>query len=453
MKTAYNKSKEAKMNLSRRDFVRGIAAAGAFTIVPRSVLGGAGNTPPSEKLNIAAIGAGGRGADNLRGLESENIVALCDVDFKQAAATFRRYPDAKKYRDFRRMLDAEKGIDAVMVATPDHVHAIATLTAIKLGKHVYCEKPLTHTVKEARLVAEAARKYKVATQMGIQGHSGEGIRLLAEWIADGAIGEVREVHSWTDRPKGWWPQGVARPEDTPPAPETLDWDLWLGPAPQRPYNPAYVPFRWRGWWDFGTGPLGDMGIHNSSPIFQALKLGYPTSIEPLAQKGCNKETGPENAIVRYEFPARGSLPGVTLTWYDGGNMPPRPEELEEGRPFGDSDGGSLFIGSKGKILAPGWCAESPRIIPETKMKAYKLPPKTIPRSPGHYAEWIAACKTGSPTTANFQFAGRLTEVMLAGNIAVRTGRKLTWDGPNMTCTNVPEANEYVHCSYRKGWEL
>jgi len=439
--------------LSRRNFLRGTGAAAVFTVIPRHVLGGAGNTPPSEKLNIAGIGVGGQGAWDLSQLESQNIVALCDVDQNRAAGTFKRYPNAKKYRDFRKMLDKQKDIDAVLVATPDHVHAIASITAIKMGKHVYCEKPLTHTIYEARKLAQAARKHKVATQMGIQGHSGEGIRRLCEWIRDGAIGEVREVHSWTDRPGRWWPQGVGRPKDTPPAPDSLDWDLWLGPAPHRPYNPAYAPFKWRGWWDFGTGPLGDMGIHNSSPIFWALKLGYPTSVELVSQQGCNAETGPTKSIVRYEFGARGDMPPVTLMWYDGGNEPPRPEELEEGRRIGDNDGGSLFVGDKGKILAPGWCAASPRIIPETKMKDYNQPPKTIPRSPGHHAEWIEACKTGKPTTANFDFAGRLTEVMLAGNIAVRTGGKLIWDGPNMTCTNIPQANQYVHCRYRKGWTL
>ena len=438
---------------SRRNLLRSTAAAAAFTIVPRCVLGGTGNTPPSEKLNIAGIGVGGRGASDLQQLESQNIIALCDVDQSRASGTFKRYPRAKQYRDFRRMLDKQKDIDAVVVATPDHVHAIASITAIKMGKHVYCEKPLTHTIYEARKVAQAAREHKVATQMGIQGHSGEGIRLLCEWIWDGVIGQVREVHSWTDRPKGWWPQGVGRPKDTPPVPDSLDWDLWLGPAPQRPYNPAYLPFKWRGWWDFGTGPLGDMGIHNSSPIFWALKLGYPQSIELISQQGCNKETGPTKSIVRYEFGARGDMPPVTLMWYDGGNEPPRPAELEEGRRMGDNDGGSLFVGDKGKILAPGWCAASPRIIPEARMKEYKQPAKSIPRSPGHHAEWIEACKTGKPTTANFDFAGRLTETMLAGNMAVRTGGKLLWDGRNMTCTNIPEANQYVHCRYRKGWAL
>jgi len=440
-------------HLSRRNFLRATTASAVFAIVPRHVLGGAGNTPPSEKLNIAGIGVGGQGAWDLQRLESQNIVALCDVDQNRAAGTFKRYPKARQYRDFRKMLDKQKNIDAVVVATPDHVHAVATITAIKMGKHVYCEKPLTHTVYEARKLAQAAREHKVATQMGIQGHSGEGIRRLCEWIWDGAIGDVREVHTWTDRPGRWWPQGVDRPKETPPVPDSLDWDLWLGPAPQRPYHPAYVPFKWRGWWDFGTGPLGDMGIHNSSPIFWALKLRYPKSVELISQQGCNAETGPTKSIVRYQFPSRGDMPPVTLTWYDGGNEPPRPEELEEGRRIGDNDGGSLFVGSKGKILAPGWCAASPRIIPETKMKEYSQPPKTIPRSPGHHAEWIEACKTGKPTTANFDFAGRLTEAMLAGNIAVRTGGKLKWDGPNMTCTNIPQANQYTHCLYRKGWAL
>ena len=453
MKIKGRSPKKQFQNLSRRDFISAAAAATAFTIVPRHVLAGAGSTPPSEKLNIAGIGVGGRGADNLPAISTENIVALCDVDAKQADATFKRFPKAKIYRDFRRMLDEQKDIDAVVVSTPDHVHAAASMMAIKMRKHVYCEKPLTHSIYEARKLAEAAREYKVATQMGIQGHAGEGIRLLCEWIWDGAIGPVREVHTWTDRPKGWWPQGVDRPKETPPVPDTLDWDLWLGPAPHRPYHPAYVPFKWRGWWDFGTGALGDMGIHNCSPIFWALKLGYPTTVEVVSQEGANAETGPTKSILRYEFPARGNMPPVTLMWYDGGNMPLRPEELEEGRRLGDNDGGSLLVGDKGKILAPGWCAASPRLIPESKMKAYKLPVKTIPRSIGHHEEWLAACKGGKPAQANFDFSGPLTEAVLLGNIAIRTGEKIYWDGPNMRCTNVPKANEYVYCSYRQGWTL
>ena len=266
--------------MSRRDFIGGAAAVAAFTIVPRHVLGGPGHTPPSEKLNIAGIGVGGKGAGDIGAVESENIVALCDVDEKQAGKTFEKYPGAKTYRDFRKMLEKEKNIDAVVVATPDHVHAPASMMAIKMGKHVYCEKPLTHSIYEARMLTEAARKHKVATQMGNQGHSGEGTRLICEWIWGGAIGEVREVHTWTNRPI--WPQGIDRPEETPPVPPTLAWDLWLGPAPDRPYHPAYMPFKWRGWWDFGTGALGDMACHIIDPVFWALKLGYPKSVEAVS---------------------------------------------------------------------------------------------------------------------------------------------------------------------------
>jgi len=445
--------REGSGSISRREFMTGMAATMAFTIVPRYVLGGTRNISPNEKINIAAIGVGGRGADNLDAVSSENIVALCDVDQQRAAPTFKRYPNAKQYRDFRQMLEKQKDVDAVIVSTPDHIHAPATMMAIKMGKHVYCEKPLTHSIYEARMIAQAARENKVATQMGIQGHSDEGIRLLCEWIWDGAIGAVREVHTWTDRPGNWWPQGISRPKDTPTPPPTLDWDLWLGPAPNRPYNPAYVPFKWRGWWDFGTGPLGDMGIHNCSPIFWALKLGCPTSVELVSQEGNNEETGPVKSIVRYEFPARSDMQSVTLTWYDGGHTPLRPEELEPDRRLGDNDGGSLFIGQKGKILAPGWCAASPRLIPESKMKEYKLPPKTIPRSPGHHQEWIDACKGGKPPTASFDFSGPITEVLLLGNIAIRTGEKLLWDGPNMKITNVPDANKYIKRQYRQGWTL
>jgi predicted dehydrogenase len=310
--------------LSRRDFIGAAGAVAAFTIVPRRVLGGPGNTPPSEKLNIAGIGVGGQGASDLQALESQNIVALCDVDWRHADGTFKRYPNAKKYKDFREMLDKEdKNIDAVVVATPDHVHAPASMAAIKRGKHVYCEKPLTHSVYEARMIAEAAREHKVATQMGNQGQAGEETRLLREYIWDGAIGPVREAHVWTDRPlngldKVYWPQGVDRPTDRPKAPDTLDWDLWLGPAPERPYNPAYLPFVWRGWWDFGTGALGDIGCHALDPVFRVLKLGHPTSVEAISTL-VNNETYPVASMVHYQFPARGDMPAVRLTWYDGGD--------------------------------------------------------------------------------------------------------------------------------------
>jgi hypothetical protein len=436
--------------LSRRHFIGAATAVAAFTIVPRHVLGGPRNIPPSEKLNIAGIGIGGRGAGDLDEVGSENIVALCDVDKNYAGGVFKKYPNAKAYTDFRTMLEKEdKNIDAVIIATPDHTHAVITMMAIKMGKHVYCEKPLTHSIYEARMVTQAAREHKVATQMGNQGQASEEHRLVCELIQDGAIGQVREVHSWCNRPISQ--RGIDRPKETPPVPETLDWDLWLGPAPERPYHPSYHPFSWRGWWDFGTGVLGDIGCHQLSPVFKALKLGYPTSVEACSS-GVNSETAPLASIVRYQFPARGNLPPVTLTWYDGGLMPARPPELEDGRRFGEADD-NLFVGDKGKMLGH-------RLIPESRMKEYKKSPQTLPRSPGHHQEWINACKGGPPAGSNFNVAGPLAEVVLLGNIAIRLGQKLYenglklyYDGPNMKITNLPEANQYIRSEYRQGWTL
>jgi predicted dehydrogenase len=445
-----------EMKICRRDFIGGAAAVAAFTILPRRVLGGPGNVPPSEKLNIAGIGVGGRGADDLRELESQNIVALCDVDDVRAADTFKRYPNARKYKDFREMLDREdKNIDAVVVATPDHVHAVAAMAAIRRGKHVYCEKPLTHSVYEARVLAEAARKAGVATQMGNQGQAGEEVRIACETVWDGAIGQVREVHVWTDRPLNglnsvFWPQGVDRPKETPPIPDTLAWDLWLGPAPYRPYHPAYLSFTWRGWWDFGTGALGDMGCHEMDPVFRVLKLGHPTSVEACCTL-VNNETYPVASRVTYDFPARGDMAPVRVNWYDGGMKPPRPPELDEGVLW--PTGGRLYVGDKGKML-------DYRLIPESRAKEYGRPPRSLPRSPGHHAEWIAACKGGTPAGSNFDHAGLVAQVVLLGNIALRpalkekqTHVKLLWDGPNMTITNIPEANPYLRTDYREGWSL
>jgi predicted dehydrogenase len=433
-----------KRQLSRRDFLGTVATATVFTIVPRYVLGGGGHTPPSEKLNIALVGVGGKGRSNTRNLSSENIVALCDVDEKRAAETFEKFPKAKKYHDFRKMLEKEgKNIDAVVVTTPDHTHAAISMAAMQTGKHVYCEKPLTHTISEARLLAKTAREAKLATQMGNSGQASEEVRLLCEWIWDGAIGPVREVHKWTDRPVDYWPQGIDRPKQTPLVPTTLDWDLWLGPAPYRPYNPAYVPFTWRGWWDFGTGALGDMGCHGFDPIFRALKLGHPISVEATSTP-VFAETYPLASVVRYKFPARGDMPPVELTWYDGGLKPAIPDELEPGRKFGKR--GVIYIGDKGKMM-------NGRIIPEKKMQEYEKPPKTLPRSAGHYKEWVEACKGGKPAGSNFDFAALVTEVVLLGNIALRTGEKLYWDGPSMEITNVPEANQYLQTEYRQGWRL
>jgi predicted dehydrogenase len=422
------------------------------------VLGGAGQTPPSEKLNIGVVGAGGRGADDIDELKSQNIVALCDVDQVRAAANIKRFPKAAQYQDFRVMLEKEKGIEAVLVATPDHVHAVASMAAIRHGKHVYCEKPLTRTVHEARALAKAAAEMKVATQMGNQGMAFEGNRLIKEWIWAGVIGPVREVHVWSDRPthRGkmplWWPQGIERPTDTPPVPPHLAWDLWLGPAPWRPYHPAYVPFKWRGWWDFGSGGLGDMGIHNLAPVFSALKLGPPEKVHATSTP-VFKETVPVAAIVHYEFPARGDMPALKLHWYDGGLLPERPDELEPDRPL-DPEDGIIFVGDKGKILVRGWGGESPRLIPESKHREFKPPPQTLPRSVGHHEEWIRACKQGTPTESNFGFAGPLTEAVLLGSVAIRAvGEELHWDSTNMKIPSAPEAEQYLHYQYREGWSL
>lgn len=437
--------------ISRRDFMgTASAAVAAFTIVPRYVLGGTGNKPPSEKLNIAAVGSGGMGASNINACSDsgENIVALCDVDDDRAKDTFNRYPKARKWKDFRKMLDEQKDIDAVIVATPDHTHAVAAMAAMRRGKHVYVQKPLTRTVYEARMLTEAARKYKVATQMGNQGHSGDGVRLICEWIWDGAIGPVREVHAWTNRPI--WPQGIDRPSDTPPVPPTLDWDLWVGPSPMRPYHSCYLPFAWRGWLDFGCGALGDMACHLLDPVFSALKLKYPISVEACATN-VNKETFPIASIVRYQFPARGDMPPVKLNWFDGGMKPPRPEELEPGRKMTSV----IFIGDKGKLMC-GEYGDNPRIIPESKMKEYKRPPETLPRIEGghHEKNWIRACKGGEPACSNFDYSGPFTEAVVMGNLAIRRlGEKLLWDGANMKVTNDDEANKFVKQPCREGWSL
>ena len=453
-------------SISRRAFIRGAAlAAASVSIVPRHVLGASGDSP-NEKLNIAAVGIGGMGANNIAACANENIVALCDIDSDYAAKTFAKYPKAKVYRDFHVMLDQQKDIDAVIVATPDHTHAVVALAAIQRGKHVYVQKPMTHSVYEARILTEAARQHKVVTQMGNQGHSGDGARLVCEWIADGAIGAVREVHAWTNRPV--WPQGVEvdRPKDKPAVPASLDWDKWIGPAPFRPYHPTYHPGTWRAWWDFGTGSLGDLGCHILDAAFWALKLKYPVSVEGCIStywEGLWKKTEPKNetyprsTIVRYRFPAREGLPEVKLTWWDGGLMPARPDELEEGRHLGDDDGGLLFMGDKG-ILMCGCYGHNPKLIPESRMKDYKQPAATIDRIPGaergHEKDWVRACKGGKRASSNFDYSGPLSEMVLMGNLAVRfPDRRLVWDGEKMAVTNDSEANGYVRRAYRDGWSL
>ena len=448
--------------ISRRKFLNlSVAAASGWMILPRHVLGGKQYVAPSDKLNVVGIGVGGQGGGDISQMAEENIVALCDVDWERAARTFAKFPDAKRYRDFRIMLDKEKNIDAVVIGTPDHVHATATMVSIGLGKHVYCEKPLTHTIFEARTVTEAARNAGIATQMGNQGHAMESLRVLCEWIWDGAIGDISEVHAWTPHPV--WPQGIGRPQETPPIPESLSWDLWLGPAPIRPFHPCYVPQKWRGWLDFGTGGLGDMGCHIFDHIVWSLKLGAPTCVEASYStyvpgkmtwdKPKNTETYPRASIVTYEFPAREGFPPVTLTWYDGGLMPPRPEELPQDLKMGDTYGGALYVGNKGKILCGSHGANGLRIWPENRMEEYQRPPKTLARSIGHYKEWITACKGGEPAASHFDYSGPMTETVLLGNAAIRAGAKLYWDSENMSFPNLPDADQFLHRPYRDGWSL
>ena len=445
-----------KATMTRRGFL-GAASTTGLVVVSRHVLGGAAHTPPSDRLGVAGVGVGGMGHGNLRNLEAENIVALCDVDHRYAAGTLKRYPKANVHTDYRKMLEVQKDIDAVLIATPDHTHAVITMAAMKAGKHVYTQKPLTHDVYESRMLAKAARECKVATQMGIQGHSGDGIRLIREWIEDGAIGEVREVDAWcslTYYPWGhasWSTRWARRPKDTPPVPDTLDWDLWLGPAPARPYHPAYHPRVWRAWWDFGVGMMGDRGAHTLDPVAWALKLTAPTSIEATST-GLNPDTHPLAAVVTYQFPAREGLPPVKLTWYEG-LRPPRPPVLEDGRILGGREGGALFKGSKGKLMC-GVYGNSPRLIPEEAMKAYKRPPKSIPRvRGGHERDWARACKGGEPAGADFAYAGPLTEICLLGNVAKRVDTRIEWDAAGLKVTNLPEANRHVRTEYRKGWSL
>lgn len=436
---------------NRRQFLGLSAAATTFTIVPHHVLGAPGQPAANDKLNIASVGVGGMGSNDVQRVPSENIVAICDVDANHMARSAKLFPGAKTYSDFRKMLDTQKDIDAVMVATPDHNHAVVTMKALKMGKHVFCQKPLTHSVHEALEIAKAAEAAKVATQMGNQGQASEGARLVCEYIWAGAIGKVREIHSWSNRRPDISPRGVPRPKETPPVPPTLDWDLWLGPAAQRPYHPTYLPFRWRGWWDFGTGVLGDIGCHNLSAAFKALKLGWPESVEACsthwnAAPEIKNETAPLASIVTYRFAAEGDRPPILLRWYDGGMMPPLPEEVAPGRNIFINDG-TLIIGDKGMLL-------NHRLLPEAKLKEFGKPPQKLERSPGHYQEWINACKGGKPAGSNFvDHAGRLAAVVLMGNVAIRTQEKLYWDDKTLRFKNSDAANEQFNPPYREGWAL
>jgi predicted dehydrogenase len=426
------------------------------------VLGGAGYLPPSERVNVAGIGAGGMGGGDIatHAKNGANIVAVCDVDSDRGAATFENFPNAKRYRDFREMLDKEaKNIDAVTVGTPDHTHAVAAMAAIKAKKHVYCQKPLTHTLFECRELTKAARAAGVSTQMGNQGHATEGARLTNEWIQAGIIGDVREVHVWSDRAGRLWKQGIGRPTDTPSTPATLDWNLWLGPVRERPYNPAYAPVSWRGWRDFGTGALGDMGCHIIDHPVWALNLGAPTTVEArttldgafLDGDVPNLETYPIASIITFEFPARATSPPVIMTWYDGGLMPPTPREFPAGRKLHDN--GVLYVGSKGKLHHSSH-GGMPDLFPLALHEQAALVPKSFPRSPGHYEEWLLACKGGEQPQSNFEISGPLTEIVLLGVLALRSpATKIQWDSPNLRVTNATVLNEQLHCEYRKGWTL
>jgi predicted dehydrogenase len=471
-------------NMKRRTFFTTLGATigtsmPAFSIVSRHVLGGKNFIAPSDKLNVAAIGAGGKAWQNLNRTYQKgeaNIVSLCDVDDRMAKQSREAWPEASYYKDFRQMLDKEdKNIDGVIVSSPDHMHAVHALRAMKMGKHVYVEKPLTHDIQEARTLTEAAGKYKVVTQMGNQGSSGDDTRYVEKWIQDGVIGEVERVHVWTNRPV--WPQGIPTPKDSHTIPTEVDWDLWLGTAPERPFNPIYIPANWRGWVDFGTGALGDMGCHFIDVPFRALKLGYPTSVqcsigsvwEGFFEEAIYTDSYPPSSKIHIQFPQRDTMPPVELIWYDGGILPRRPDELKPDEPMADWDGGIIFEGSKGKLMA-GLFGERATLLPTSRMKDIKLPepdqPLVADGAEGHQQQWVEACKKGfgSYTSSNFDIAGPLTETVIMGNLAVLSynyqegeefpGRKLLlWDGPNMKITNFEKANDFVKRTYRGTWDF
>lgn len=469
-----------KSAVSRRKFIRQSAlTAGGFFILPRHVLG-RGFIAPSDKLNIAGIGVGGKGYGDLMEFAKSpfvNIVSLCDVDDRQAKDARKKYPKATYYRDFREMLEKEKNnIDACSISTPDHTHAVATIAAMQLGKHVYTQKPLTHNIYEARQLTEAAKRYKVVTQMGNQGGSGDGVRKAKEMYDAGLIGEVVEAHAWTNRPV--WPQGIPTPTGKFDVPAELDWDLWLGPAAHIDYNPAYLPFNWRGWWAFGTGALGDMACHIMDPIFRLLPILYPDSAEcsvatiwkEMWNDTPNLDACPPASIIHLNYPRTDGKGNIRVSWHDGGLLPARPEELLPDEAFGNWDGGVLLVGTKGKMLIDCYGA-NPRLLPTLRMKEIDHVP-TLPRVPeGHYLQWVNACRAGygnATTSSPFEYAGPFTESILMGNVAIRSwmlknpklkgwedkylGRKkLLWDASNMRITNFEEANQFVRRSYRPGW--
>jgi hypothetical protein len=464
-------SKEKSPGLSRRDFIRtaGPLLAG-MTIVPRHVLGGVGTIPPSETIQVAGIGIGGVGHGQITSVSKQagtRIAFLCDVDDAYAKKTYDRFPKAKVYRDYREMFNAEDDkIDAVYCGTPDHTHTVICQEALKKGKHTLCVKPLTRTIYENRHLMKEAKKAGVATQVTASAYTSDSSCRVREAIWDGAIGDVYEAHIWSNRPL--WPQGMLRPPGRDRIPDTLDWDLWIGPAPMRPFvaewpedhtalrqvkaskNPrraVYHPWNFRGWWDFGTGALGDMGCHHFNHAFKALKLGLPNGVSATASKVFD-ESAPLASIVTYEFPAREGMPPLRLVWYDGGLKPPRPKQLEPGRELPND--GNMYVGTKG-VMMGGMGHEM--IIPESKRRAYEMPPETLERRSGTWGEWVEAIRGGQPASCNFDWAGILTEAVLLGNIAIRTGKSLQWDAENMKFANNDEANEQVKPDYRSGWSI
>jgi len=501
---------EAKRVVSRRNFVTTVASAGAgLSIVSRHVLGH-GINPPSDIVNIAVVGIGGMGASNTRAVASQNIVAVCDVDWAYAGQAIERMikspgqgsgrpgrtppteeeraraaeearhlaeglQKAKRYQDYRKMLEQQKDIDALIIATPDHMHAPIASAAMDVGKHVYVQKPLCWSVHEARHLAKKAADKKVITQMGNQGHSRDGARRGVEYIMAGALGEIREVHVWTNRPLGFWPQGVPRPAPLTVAPDTLRWngqgvtqrlaaalagsypvpdqlawDLFLGVAPAVEYHPIYHPFNWRGWVDWGQGALGDMGAHLIDHPFWSLDLGYPTSVETISTP-FNGVCYPHATVTYYEFPARGSMPAVKLTWYDGGLLPPKPEELGEEKI--NPGGGLMYIGSKGKMLQDTY-GDNPRLIPKSFHESYGTPPEKLPRiKTSHEMNWVEAIKGNTKPSSPFEYASRLTEVMLLGVVSLRAATKIHYDGANMRVTNSDKATDFLTREYRQGWAL
>ncbi len=455
---------------TRRSFIKSstLASTLAFPAVLRAQP--AGTPAPNQRLNVAIIGAGGRGGAAVQGMKDENIVAICDVDESRCDTSLKsfreKYPEesarhesAARFNDYRKMFDKlGNKIDAVTISTPDHMHFPAAMAAMSLGKHVYVEKPMTHTVWEARQLTEKAREKKVVTQMGNQGHADEGCRILKEWVEAGVLGEVREIVSWTNRPfyPPWRePIGTFKKPDhsksIPVVPKGVNWDAWLGVAKERAYDPAYMPWKWRGWWDFGTGPFGDVACHIMDGAYWALNLGAPTAVEAMATQA-TEDACPLASVVTNYFPARGNLPPVKYTWSDGGLMPPLPKELELGRDL-NSEAGTILFGSKATVLC-SFYYETVRIIPEVKMReiAPSLPPKTIPRvKGGPFAEWLLGCKGGPRPGSNFEYSGPFTEAVLLANVAIRSRRRIEWDSKAMKVTNNPDANQFVTKEYRPGW--